>query len=407
MENAALPHRAISPDEQAEIDQNTAWISDHQSTYDVFRDRYFDALDALNDEKSQQHPSSAKLQRLTQKLDEANANWEVLGKKSDYENRQAQVIYLSSGDPSQLWKGFKDKYRSQSRKSPNRGYYQQTFLIPPASQWSSPRVSWSRFEKTINEADSYSYSSQTSWGASGSAGWGLFSARVSVGGSSKYEHSESDVTTVSVAFDYIRIRISRPWLVSDVFGYHFWWWKKAFGYKLLSDGGNLHITPPVRPIGTIPFIPNYMIVARNVAITSNFSHNDATHIQNSFSSSGGGGWGPFSVSGYYNSSSGSHRTNASFDGTTIRIDQPQIIAFTGSLMPRCPNPDRTLPWRDDHAPFDPPKDIVTQHRQLLDEEMIAARRRSMMSTAIDMADHRRDSFIKSARNAAQVDESKG
>jgi hypothetical protein len=398
----ALPYAPIPASDQAEIDADNKWLANNQPSYDVFKKRYYDALRAYSQEANKQSPDPAALPELLDNLNEANKNWETMGQKSVYERKQARVIYLSSGDPALLWTEFQNLLTFHSKVAPHRGPYKQTFLVPSVSEWNSPGTSWARFTKTINESDSYNYSSQTSWGGSGGFGWGLFSIGAGASGSSSYTYSQSDVTTVSIALDYMRVRIDRDWLKSDIFGYRFWWWKKAFGYKLLSDGGNLSVTPPQRPIGILPFLPNYLIVVRNLSITSNFTHNDATLIQSQLSASASFGWGPFSCSGNYSEANSTQTTHASFDGTTIKVDQPQIIAFTGTLMPLTPNPDRTLPWQDDHAPFDPPAAAVKAFRDVRHQDFLeAAKLDALHQAEADAASHRLG-MLKTARRAIEM-----
>jgi hypothetical protein len=352
--NVALPHQSITQSQQDTLDDDMQWLAKNDAAYTMFANYYYDAIDAYDAEVNSQTPDSGKIQKLYMKLTQASNKWATFGQKDEYERRQGEIQYIESGDPVLMWKRFRDLVNFHSKNASNLGAYMQNFLIPPVSQWMNKATSWGTFEKIINEQDTYSYSKSTSWGAGGSVGWGLFSVGGSASGSSTYNHSESDVTAVDIKFDYLRVRISRPWLTEDIFGYSFWWWKKVFGYRLLSDGGNLLASPPIRPIGIMPFIPEYAIVAKSVSITANFTHNDQTTITHQLSAGVSGGWGPFSVSGSYNESDKTVQTHASFDGTTILIDQPQIIAFTGTLMPRTPNPDRTLPWQGDQAPFDPP-----------------------------------------------------
>lgn len=374
MDGAALPYRPLTSGEKEEVEELQKWVSANEPTYTVFAMYYYDALDAYSQEANSLNPSPGKVQQLYMKMNKALNDWNTIGKKMQYETAQARVIYILSADPATLWNEYRNRFAFHNKVSPNRGPYVQNFLIPPVSQWNSPGTSWALFERTINESDSYNYSHSTSWGGGGGADFGLFSIGGGGGGGSTYSYAKSDVATVSIKFEYMRVRIDRRWLVSNIFGYHWWWWKAALGYRLLSDGGNLAVNPPVRPIGLMPFLPQHMIVAKNLRIVANFTHNDQTIITSSISASVSAGWGPFSVSGSYSESTYEQTTHASFDGTTIAIDQPQIIAFTGPLMPRTPNPDRTLPWQGDQAPFDPPPAFMKAARDLRDVESDIAMR---------------------------------
>lgn len=366
MQSAALPYEEVSDEDKKEIDRLNDWLLNNFSTYTVFEKYYFSAADAYDQEANKENPSTTKLQILFQRKNKALNDWLTIGKKIEYENKQARIVYLSSGDPSSLWNQYRTTLQNNQQIASNNQYY-QTFLEPPVSTWGTSGQ-WSTFEKRIDESDIYNYSKTTSWGGGGGFGWGLFSFGAGASGGSSVKHDKSETGSVSVRFEYSRIRIIRPWMNENIFGYRWWWWRKQFGYKLYSDGGNLNIPKPDRPIGNMPFIPRHMIVVRNLEIIANFTKNDQKIIESHMSASVKFGWGPFSAKGTYSEATGEKTVKGSFDGTTLRVDQPQIIAFTGPLLPLCPNPDRTLPWQDDIAPFDPPEAFVEDEKQLRRDE---------------------------------------
>lgn len=348
LEFAALPKRNLTPSEIKEVSDIRTWTEQYQSLYETYRDRYFDALDAYETEASSQNPNGSRLRRLAQKRDDALQAWETFGRKQDWQIKQARLNYLLSGNPEVMWNDFKKRMSAHFKTAPRRGDYYQTFLIPSVAEWNSANTSWGRFEKEINESSTYDYSKSTSWSAGGSGSWGLWSARSGGSGSSTYKREIADTSVIIVKFDYLRVRIHRPWMIDDVFAHRFWTWKKASGMgPYLSDGGNLSVDPPMRPRGTLPFLSKSLIVARNVELTANFSHRDATFIQTQLNASASGGWGPISFSGSYSESTSEQTVKASFDGTSLKIPQPQIIGFSGKLLPRSPNPIRNLPWQGD------------------------------------------------------------
>jgi hypothetical protein len=349
LEFAALPKRNLSSAEIKEITDIRSWADQYQSLYETYRDRYFDALDAYETEACSQNPNGSRLRRLAQKRDDALQAWETFGRKQDWQIKQARLNYLLSGNPEVMWNDFKKRMSAHLKTAPRRGDYYQTFLIPSVAEWNSASTSWGRFEKEINESSNYNYSKSTSWSAGGGGAWGLWSARAGGSGSSTYKREIADTSIIIVKFDYLRVRIHRPWLIDDVFSHRFWTWKKGSGMgPYLSDGGNISIDPPVRPRGNLPFLSKSLIVAKNVELTANFSHRDATFIQTQLNASASGGWGPFSFSGSYSESTSEQTIKASFDGTSLKIAQPQIIGLSGKLLPCSPNPIKNLPWQGDH-----------------------------------------------------------
>ena len=107
------------------------------------------------------------------------------------------------------------------------------------------------------------------------------------------------------------------------------------------------------PQGLMPVLPTDAIIARNVLISANFTENERKFIRETLSGSVSGGWGPFSTRGSYTSTTTREDVVGSFDGTTLRIANPQVIGFMGTLIPQCPNPDRRLPFEEDADFGDP------------------------------------------------------
>jgi hypothetical protein len=345
MKHEALPNAPLSQDQINEISDLQGWIASNEPNYDMYQGYYQDAVDAYEAEAAKQSPNPARLQSLSQKEDHAFSQWQTLGLKDLYENKVGRLVYLTAEDPLGFWSRLQLRLQQHQKQAPHMGQYYRTFLVPSISSWNT--AGWATFSRKISEQDSYSYSKQTSWSAGISAGWGLFSFGGGASGSSNYQYRQSSVSQVSLKFDYLRVRIFRPWLVPDVFGYKFWTWKKTFGGQMVSDGGNLAVTPPVRPVGRMPILPEYLIVVRNLELSGAFSAEESSWYQSQISGGVSVGWGPFSLSGSYSESTTTQHAHASFDGVTFKIEQPQIIARTGIMLDRSPDPDQSLSWQGD------------------------------------------------------------
>ena len=404
LSQTALPHKDLDQATLDKISEIRQWIADNQSTYTTFKGYYFDAQDAYETEASSQHPNPSKLRRLQSNVDDAYKVF--LPYKRDWDNNNGLLIQLIGEDPSALWNDFRTLLQFHTKQAPRRGEFLQTFFIPSISEWASANTSWGSFEKIVTDSQSSSYSHSTAWSGGLSGGWGLFSFGGGASGSSQYQHQSSDTSAINVKFEYLRVRIDRRWLTPDIFGYKFWTWKNTFAsssnFPYISDGGNLAVDPPIRPIGRMPFLPNYMVVVRNVELAANFSHNDQTFIASQLTTSASAGWGPFSISGSYSESTSESHAKASFDGTTLKIAQPQIIAFTGILLPKTPDPDQHLPWTGDQV-F--PSLTVRPHaRERLEDlqrllvEVSVARRRAQIAASADLQ-------IQSFARAAEVEAS--
>ena len=250
MMHEALPYEELSADALAEITTLQQWLKDNNDNYVLYEGRYFDAVEAYDFEAHKKFPNGGVLQRLAQKKLDASHNWQTFGLKGLYDRKLSRLTYLTSPDPTTFWQSLRDRLTVQQQTAPQRGNYYQTFLIPAISSWQN--ASWGSFEETVSESDTYDYSKSTSWSGGISAGWGLWSFGGGASGSTNFTQSKSDVSSVSLKFDYLRVRIDRRWLTEDVFGYQFWTWNKNFAKEFVSDGGNLSVNPPIRPIGRMP-----------------------------------------------------------------------------------------------------------------------------------------------------------
>lgn len=345
LKHAALPHAVLSASTLKEIKDLDIWLAANKSNYELYRDQYFDVVEAYYTESHKQTPNGAILQRLAQKKKDAYATWENFGNKRLYDIKRGRYVYLTSEDPQSFWLRLAERLQDHAQRAPQLGDYFQTLLVPSISSWNT--AGWATFERQISEKDSYEYSKSTSWSGGLSARWGLFSVGGGSSGSTNYRYEKSTVDTVNLKFEYLRVRIHRPWLVSDVFGYNFWTWNKAFGGQYISDGGNLQIDPPIRPIGRMPILPQYLIVVRNLELSAAFSQDERDFYSREVQHKASFGWGPFSLSGSYREAESSKHVHASFDGITFRIEQPQIIARSGIMLQKSPNPNKSLSWEDD------------------------------------------------------------
>ena len=343
----ALPLKALSPSQQKELAADTVIINQLQDAYFSYQDTYNDANRLYIAAFNNPNTSPDALQSLSDARDRALQQWNINGQRQSYENAYADFVYLQSGDPRTYFKLLDDRRRKYGPFPSRRGTYYQTGFDPAIVDWQN--AGWTHATLETKTVSSSSYSRSTQWSAGFSAGWGLWSFGGNGGHSETYQHDHSQATELKADFEYLRVRILRPWLLPDVFTYKFWTWSKTHGFTYLSDGGSLNANPPVRPIGDMPFYPAEMVVARKVKLSANFTETDNSVITSHMSGGASFGYGPFSISGSYSEDTKEVNTSGTFDGATISIDQPQIIAFTGPLTGRCPDPDPTLPWQSDAA----------------------------------------------------------
>ena len=342
----ALPYKALTQTQQNQLDNDSKIVNLLSDVYFKYQGIYQGADRDYQAALVNPQTDAGVLQGLSDARDRALTQWNIAGKKQAFENAYSDMLYLQSGDPRTYFQQL-DQQRTQFLLTSSRGSYYRTLFEPAVADW--PNASWTHAVLDTSTVASSSYSRSTSWSGGISVGWGLWSFGGSGGHSETYQHDHSAVTNLSADLEYLRVRISRPWLQKDVFSYRFWTWLKTHGFVYLSDGGNPSATPPVRPIGQMPFFPEEMLVVRNVKLSATFTEKDNQVITSHMQAGASFGWGPFSISGKYSEDTAEVDTSATFNGATISIVQPQVLGFLGSLMPQSPNPDPTLPWQGDDA----------------------------------------------------------
>jgi len=345
LEFAALPRTTLNPAQQRELAEIRNWMAQKEKEYTTYRDRYDDADAAYLSEQKSPIPDEARLKRLKRRRDDAYDAWVTRGYKRDWENRQARLAHLLSGNPETYWEELRRRFRDGARLSPRGIEYQQTLLSPAVASWSD--AGWTKFEGGVHDREQTASSRSTSWSGGLSVGWGLWSFGGGASGGSAHEHRRSDVSDVEIEFEYLRVRINRPWLASDVFAQRFWTWKNTHGFATISDGGNLQASVPVRPVGIMPVLTTHLIVARNVVLHADFKEWEYNMSSSYIRASSSFGFGPFRIGGSYSRSQRDEYVHGHAEHATVRIPHAQIIGFAGMLLPRTPDPNRGLPWGAD------------------------------------------------------------
>jgi hypothetical protein len=337
---AALPLKQLTPEQQQKLEEDTTTCDELEDAYNKYRTVFVDAdadyQAALNNPAS----SARLLADLADARNRALQAWNTGNIRQKYEDAYAEMLYLQSGNPITYFQAL-DHQRQQYKANSPKGAFFRTLFEPAIADWDG--ASWTKAVLDTSTVSSDSQSQSTSWSGGLSVGWGFFSFGGSGGHSETYSHDHTEATTLKAELEYLRVKIARPWLVADVFGYRFWTWQKTHGFSYLSDGA----MPPTEPTGTLPMLPLEMLVVRNVKLTADFAATENQKITSHMQGGASFGIGPFSVSGSYTEDSQEVKTAGVQSGASIEIDQPQILAFLCSLTPQSPNPDMSLPWQGD------------------------------------------------------------
>ncbi len=107
-------------------------------------------------------------------------------------------------------------------------------------------------------------------GAETSLSVGIFSASASGEHKEDESHRDSETNVTGIQMDVAAVRIERSWMNETLFALDGW---KIAGQKKghISDGTFVTEEGKKHNEGIMPLIPKYMLVARNVTLTGNFS----------------------------------------------------------------------------------------------------------------------------------------
>jgi hypothetical protein len=164
-------------------------------------------------------------------------------------------------------------------------------------------------------------SNATTYAAGGSGFWGLWNFGGKTGRTEKSDHARMDASKFSLEAQLTQVRIVRPWYDPQVLSMEGWYTNGYHKGKFADK---------------MPLVASSMIVARNVKITADFTANDRAQFEKSTNVEAGIGWGPFSVSGRYQSSEAGEKFNSKFEGGSLELPGHQIIGFVCARTLSCP-----------------------------------------------------------------------
>lgn len=341
LEQYIPPAFSLTPDEVKKLEEAEDYVSANFDTYtkyqQVYNNCYCD-LYTLQIMPLADRPKdyNTQLMKARMALDSAKKSWDIQGHKSKYETQYAIMQDLSERDPERVKQQLKEKLGSPI--SVDKGDYYPT-TISPANLLDSG-FQWNKYTFFANEIEQYSKDSTRSWGANASVGALLWSASVDHEGRKEYHEQQSDTSNMSVEFEMIRTPILRSWFTNFLLFSRAWKW--AASNPDDPSGGNPFSNGLLPAEGRWPMIPTEAIIVRNLKVKLDMSSsvNKASLLETKTATSGG--YGPFSIKGNVQTSDGTKSYEFSESGDGIVCEQPQIIAFFCTLMPKEPNPNWKL-----------------------------------------------------------------
>ena len=348
VDSAEVPQRQLSRDEEKEVKDISDWMKKHRDDYMKYGDLYFTAANTYERIIRDPAATSAEKNRALQNQNTALADWnnEQFGAKGLWDRRAARLLFLTSRDPNVYWNELRnDKESPLFKRLTSRGeVFYPSYMYPTFAQIATT-TQWSHAKIVASDHSSSYQSESTSWSGGVGISFGLWSIGGGGGGHDVDTHVATDGSDITVEFDYMRVRVRRPWLRDAIFSMRSWKWDgRIHANEKLSDGGNMSAHPRVRPIGTMPLLTTEMLVVKNVRISGNWGRGDDRFHESVRSGSASVGFACFRISGSYEHRSVRHDVKGQSESGVLKIDAPQIIGYFSTVLPECPNPDPSLSW---------------------------------------------------------------
>lgn len=206
------------------------------------------------------------------------------------------------------------------------------FSYPSPANWTDPgNLNFTQLKISGGNTKTRSNSTEHSFSVDTNVSYGLWNVKASAEGKFEHKNSSTDKDTVEISADIAKVNIMRPWFNESIFRLPNW--STNLAEKGGISNGKLDST---NKSNLIPMYPVAFIVARNISIKANFSHEDEEHIRQSAKTSGSVGFGPFSVGGSYGYGKSEDKLNSDFQNGEIKVPGMQIIGWVSRLVPNSP-----------------------------------------------------------------------
>lgn len=172
-------------------------------------------------------------------------------------------------------------------------------------------------------------------GADTSLNVGIFSGSASGEHKEDESHKDTETNVTGIQMDVAAVRIERSWMNETLFALDGW---KIAGQKKghISDGTFITEEGKKHNEGIMPLIPKYMLVARNVTLTGNFSKTLQDQMSKETTADTSIGVGPFKIKGHVETGESTENVEANCDQASITIATPQIIGYISSIVKMSP-----------------------------------------------------------------------
>ena len=282
---------------------------------------------------------------LLNDLQDATADYNLLGSKNEMIGAEAVIDTYEHLDPNVWWGGLRTQFLNQTRTFNNTRFATYDFY-PTYPQWHDRSREWTKITLSQKDLEQTANSSHTSVSGGFGVDFGLFSVGADYANEQNRTYFKLDVSEYTVSMELTTVLLDRPWMNAAVFQSNAWRWLSSTPYsgRLVSDGTHPGAGQP--SAGVMPYLPTALLLARNVSVTGKFNGDLKTTFDSRTSGGASLGWGMFSFGGRTNSSDANSYIKGNATGTTLSFAAPQILGFFVDVLPKNPNPDSKYTWPD-------------------------------------------------------------
>ncbi|ELB2226021.1 hypothetical protein QNZ76_000757 [Vibrio parahaemolyticus] len=171
----------------------------------------------------------SELLRLRQKRDAAMKSWQTSGRKNMYERDLAKLNQLTSVYPEKPWQRIRDVLDNPFT-DPTKGNFQPIYLFPKVREWKNR--GWSKVHVSSEDFRSSLHSKVTTWSVGGGFSSGLWRFGASESGYESRDKMHSDLLSLNLEMELLRVEIQRPFYVGSTFSSTNW----CYNPTILDNG---------------------------------------------------------------------------------------------------------------------------------------------------------------------------
>ncbi|MFZ7114529.1 MAG: hypothetical protein ACO1G9_04035 [Bacteroidota bacterium] len=271
---------------------------------------------------------------LKKKVTNAREKWANDGYREEVDGMRAFIEQVTSRSLV-LWKqGLVNNIEmSRTTDLDSSDTYLWTSFLP--GNFAKRSSGWTKFQFGSSEFSSSQKAATDTWGASGGANWGLWSASASTSGTSTRTENNSNLNDFQISFQIAQIPIVRPWFDPTFL--------KSRAWRLTAGGkaslGDMASSGGSNPNGFLPAYTTFAIFVKDVTLNMKNENGSDAFSALTTESSASVGWGPFKVRGNYNNSRSDRSIKTNASGGGISVEGMQLIGFKCmKLNYKSPNP---------------------------------------------------------------------